>query len=77
MEIYTTYELKHFYIPMKDALFSDVSLVEHYRQIRAHWCGTDIGDHRITPQGTDEIRDDMIDALDDIGIMNLENALEA
>ena len=57
-------------------LLLDISLVEHSKQIRAYWCGTDIGDNRITTQGTEETRDDVIDALDDIGIMNLENALE-
>ena len=61
---------------MKRALLSDVSLVEHYKQIRAHWCAIDVGDNRITTQTTEENHDDMIDALDDIGIMNLENTLE-
>ena len=31
MKIFTTYELKHFHIPMKGTLLSDVSLVEHYK----------------------------------------------
>ena len=76
MKIFTTYELKCFQIPMKGALISNTSLVEHFKQIRAHWCGIDVGDNRITTQATEENHDDMIDALDDIGIMNLENALE-
>ena len=76
MKIFTTYELKHFQIPMKCALISNPSLVEHYKQIMAHWCGTDIGDNRIATQAPEEGHDDMIEALDDIGIMNLENAME-
>ena len=28
LKIYATYELKHFHIPMKGILFTDVSLVE-------------------------------------------------
>ena len=36
---------------------------------------TDIGDNRIATQETEETSDDMIATLDDIGIMNLENAL--
>ena len=76
MKIFTNYELKHFQIPMKSALISNPSLVEHYKQIRAHWCGTDIGDNRIATQATEESHDDMIDAMDDIGIMNLENSME-
>ena len=61
---------------MKGALISDINLVEHYKQIRAHWCATDIGDNRITAQETSEAHDEMLKALDDIGIMNLENAME-
>ena len=76
MKIFTTYELKHFQIPMKGALLSNPSFVEHYKQIMAHWCGTDIGDNRIATQAPKEGHDDMIEALDDIGIMNLENAME-
>ena len=76
LKIFTTYELKHFQIPMKGILISNPSLVEHYKQIRAHWCGQDIGDNRIATQAPDGNNDDMIEALDDIGIMNLENAME-
>ena len=76
MKIFTTSELKHFQIPMKGALISNPSLVEHYKHIRAYWCGTDIGDNRIPTQAPEEGHDDMIEALDDIGIMNLENAME-
>ena len=53
-----------------------INLVEHHKQIRAHRCATDVGDNRITTQDTEETHDDMIDALDDIGIMNLENAMK-
>ena len=76
MKMFTTYVFKHCQIPMKGAFLSDVSLVEHYKQIRAHWCSIDIGDNRITTQATEENHYDMIDTLDDIGIMNLENTLE-
>ena len=61
---------------MKGALISNPSLDEHYKQIRLHWCGTDIGDNRIATQATAESHNDMIEALDDIGIMNLENSME-
>ena len=76
LKIFTIYELKHFQIPMKGALISNPSLVEYYKQIRAHRCGTDIGDNRIATQATEESHDDMIEALDDIGIMNLENSMK-
>ena len=61
---------------MKGTLILDINLVEHYKQIRAHWCATDVGINRITTQDTKETHDDDINALDDIGIMNLENAME-
>ena len=76
LKIFATYELKHFHIPIKGTFFSDVSLIEHYRKIRARWSLVTVGDNRI------EVVDDMgeqpddIDILDEIGIMNLENAME-
>ena len=80
LKIFTTYELKYFQIPTKGTLISDINLVEHYKQIGAYWCATDVGDNRITTQDTEEthdddinaLDDDDINALDDIGIMNLE-----
>lgn len=77
LEIFTTYELKHFQIPMRGTLISNMDLVEHYKQIRAHWCTNDVEDNRITmTQEMSEAHDDMLEALDDIGIMNLENTME-
>ena len=73
MKIFTTYKLKHFQIPMKGVLISNPSLDEHHEQIRAHWCGTDIGDNRIATQATEESHDNMIDALDDIGIKKVSS----
>ena len=52
LKIFTTYELKHYQIPMKGTLILDINLVEHYKQIRAHWCVKDVGDNRITTQET-------------------------
>ena len=63
---------------MNGTLISDITLVEHYRQIRAHWCANDVGNNRITTtQETNEAHDDMLEALDDIGIMNLKNSMES
>ena len=75
LKIYATYELNHFQVPMKGIPFTDVSLVEHYKQIRAQWCAIEVRDNRI------EIEErmgenDYLDILDEIGIMNLENAME-
>ena len=76
LKIFTTYELKYFQISMKGMLITDVNLVEHYKQIQAYWRATDVYDYRITAQEPREAHDDMLEALDDIGIMNLENAMK-
>ena len=62
---------------MRGTLISNVELVEHYKQIKAHWCANEMGDNRInTAQETSDAHDEMLEALDDIGIMNLKNAME-
>ena len=77
LKIFTAYELKYFQIPMRGVLVSNVELVEHYKQLRAHWCANEIGDNHINrAQETAEAYDEMLEALDDIGIMNMENAME-
>ena len=74
---FTTYELKHFQIPMRGTLISNMDLVEHYKQMKAHRCANDVGDNRnTTAQEISEAHDDMLEALDDISIMNLENSME-
>ena len=58
---------------MTGTLISNITLVEHYKQIQAHWCANDVGDNRITTaQEMTKAHDDMLEALGAIGIMNLE-----
>ena len=62
---------------MRGALVSNVELIEHYKQLRAHRCANEIGDNHINiAQETAEAHDEMLETLDDIGIMNLKNAME-
>ena len=45
LKIFTTYELKHFQIPMRGTLISNMDLDEHYKQMRAYWCADNVGDN--------------------------------
>ena len=50
-------------------------LVEHYKHIKAAWSLVEVGDHRIHIQSDDEIVEENFE-LDEIGILNLGNAME-
>ena len=50
-------------------------LVEHYKHIKAAWSLVEVGDHRIQILSDDEIGKENF-KLDEIGILNLENATE-
>ena len=75
LKIFAIYELKHFQVPMRSTLFTDVNLIEHYKQIRVQWCTIDVGYNGINVEEDIEEHND-VDILDDIGIMNLENAMD-
>ena len=57
-------------------------MTQHFREIRAQWMVAEVGDKRIVSQ-IDELHleetadnDYAMDALDDVGIMNLGNMME-
>ena len=62
--------MKYLRIPIRGTCYSDINLVEHYRQSRAAWHMIEVGDNRVSPSEGE------LAAIDDIGIFNLENALE-
>ena len=76
LKFYGTYDLKYLRVPIRGTCYSDVNLVEHYRQTRAAWHMVEVGDTRVHSEGEGFPLSDEEIAMDDIGILNLENALE-
>ena len=75
LRIYGTYELKHLHIPIKGRCFTDVNIVEHYKQIKVIWSKIEVGDHGIQIKEEDLMgKEDF--ALDDISILNIENSMD-
>ena len=76
LKIYGTYDLKYLRIPIRGTCYSDANLVEHYRQTRAAWHMIEVSVTRVHSEGEGFPLSDEEIAMDDIGILNLENALE-
>ena len=58
--------------------YFDANLVEHYIQTGAAWHMIEVGDNRVQPEGEGfPLLDEELATMDDIGILNIENALEA
>ena len=77
LQFYETNDLKYLCIPVRGTYYSDANLVEHYRQTRAAWHMIEVSVTRVHSEGEGFPLSDEEVAMDDIGILNLENALEA